>query len=103
MAPPNRWSSRSAASRPVAVLRRLTQFAMFPGIDKSQDFRNRRICSRQISRRVQTLGKHPRAVKQLLIKRLYRDETLAAELAAFHADDVEAGELGELAAGKCKR
>jgi hypothetical protein len=44
-----------------------------------------------------------RAVKQLLIKRPYRREALAGELAAFHADGVEAGESSIMAARKAKR
>src|SRR5258707_7623477 len=76
---------------------------MFSGIDESQDFRNRRICPRQMPHLVQPLGKDAGAVKQLLIKRSYHREALAGELAAFHADGVEAGESSVMATRKAKR
>src|SRR5260370_16806891 len=77
-------------SRPFASFRRQTQLAVFSGIDESQDFRNRGICTRQMPHLVQTLGKDAEAVKQLLIKRSYHRETLTRKLPAFHADVVEA-------------
>src|SRR5712672_3856862 len=90
-------------SRPFAVFHRLTQLAIFFSIDEGQDFRNRWIGSRQIPRLVETLGKDAGPVKQLLIKRSYHREALAGELAAFHADDVEADEARKLADRKAKR
>jgi len=73
------------------------------GIDEGQDFRDRRICRPEVSHLVQTIGKDARAVKQLLIKRFYRRKAFERELAAFHADDVEARKTGVLATGKTKR
>src|SRR5260370_19624122 len=90
-------------SRPFASFRRQTQLAVFSGIDESQDFRNRGICTRQMPHLVQTLGKDAGAVKQLLIKRSYHREALTGELAAFHADGVEADESSIMAARKAKR
>src|SRR5882762_7584997 len=76
---------------------------MLSGIDESQDFRDGGIRTRQMPHLVQTLGKDAGPVKQLLIKRSYHREALAGELAAFHADDVEADEACELAVRKAKR
>src|SRR5882762_10719930 len=76
---------------------------MLSGIDESQDFRDGGIRTRQMPHLVQTFGKDPGAVKQLLIKRSYHREALAGELAAFHADDVETGERSKLAARKSER
>src|SRR5580704_5022476 len=92
-----------ASSRPFAAFHGLAQFAMFSGVDEGKDFRDRRVCARKTPDPVQALGEHPRTVKQLLIKRPYHGEALAGELAAFHADDVEAGERRVLAARKRKR
>src|SRR5450756_914187 len=76
---------------------------MFSGVDEVKDFRNRGVVTRKMPDLVQTLGKHARAVKQLLIKRSYRRKALTGELAAFHADDVEARQCRIRAARKRKR
>jgi hypothetical protein len=73
------------------------------GIDEGQNFRNRRIRVRMMSRLVQTLGEDPGAVEQLLIKRLDHREAFAGEFAAFHTDDVEADEASGLAGCEAKR
>src|SRR5471032_2740421 len=76
---------------------------MLFGIDERQDFRDRRIRTRQMPHPTQPLGKNAGAVKKLLIKRSDHRETFAAELAASHADDVEARKMRILTAGKTKR
>src|SRR5260370_37771324 len=86
-----------------APCRRQAQRTMPVGIDEGQDFRNRRIRLRPLPYLVQTLGKDAGAVKQLLIERPYHREALAGELAASHADNIEARETRVLATRKTKR
>src|ERR1700675_2997909 len=76
----------------------LAQLAVFSGIDEAKDFRDRGIRIGEAPHFGEALGENARAVKQPLIERPDRREPLARELATLHADDVEAGERGELAA-----
>src|SRR5579859_3103728 len=87
----------------VRVAVREAQRSMFSGIDEGEDFRDRRVCIRQMPHRVQTLGKYARAVKQLLVKGSYDRKAFAREFTALHADDVEALEACILAVGQPER
>ena len=71
--------------------------------DEGEDFRDRGILGRQRLHRVQPFGKDAGAVKQLLIERAYGRQPLLGELAALHADDVEAFEAGILAVDEAER
>src|SRR5882762_200195 len=90
------------ASMPAAVFHRLAQFAVLSGVDERQNFRDRRIRTRQIPDLVEAFGKDAGAVKQLLIERTYGCEPLARKFAAFHSDDVETFKTGILAVGQTK-
>src|SRR3954453_9856421 len=81
----------------LAVVGRQAQRAMFAVIDESEDFSDRRIFRGLRLHRVQALGKNAGAMKQLLIERAHLAEAFFGELAALHADDVEAFEAGILA------
>src|SRR6202035_5825470 len=96
------WS-RTASSSPLAVFLRLAQLTMLSSIDEVQDFRNRGIGTRQMPDLVQALGEHAGSVKQFHVKRSYRRQPLAAELAPLHADHVEARQHGVLAVDQRER
>jgi hypothetical protein len=81
-----------------APCRRQAQRPMAFGADEGQDFRYRRIRALKPPRPVQTLGKGAGAVEQLFIEYPDGGKALAGELAAFHANHIEARETGVLAA-----
>src|SRR5690242_483929 len=72
-------------------------------IDEGEDLGDRRVLAGERAYRGETLGEHARTVEQLLIKAAYRGKPLAGELAALHADDVEAFEHGILAIDEAVR
>src|SRR4249920_463315 len=76
---------------------------MLAATDEGKDLGNRAIRAGQGLHRAQPLGEHARSVKQLLIKLSNRGKPLARELAALHADDIEAFEAGVLAIDETKR
>src|SRR5450631_3037225 len=71
--------------------------------DKTQNLGDRRIIGGQRLHRAQPFGKNTGTVKQLLIERPHLGEPLARELAALHADQVEAFETGVLAVDEAER
>src|ERR1700733_1202352 len=87
----------------VAVASRKAQSAKLAVADKGQDFLDCRIFGRQRLHCMQPFGKNTGAVKQLFIERPECGEPLARELAALHADDVEAFEAGILAVDEPER
>src|SRR6267142_7128756 len=87
----------------VAVVGWKAQRAMLALADESENFRDRRILSRQRLRRIQPLGEDAGPVKQLLIERAHSGEPLLGELAALHADDVETFERSILAVDEAER
>src|ERR1700676_2165691 len=95
--------ARPDDSRSFARSHRLTQFAMLSRVDEAEYLRNRRIFTRQMPRLVETVGKHARSTKQLLIEGPDHREAFRGEIAALHADDVEARQRGVLPAGNAKR
>src|SRR2546429_265837 len=79
-------------SMPKAVVGRKTERAVLAVADESENFRNRGVLLRHRLHRVQPFGKDAGPVKQLLIERAHRSKPLARELAALHADEIEAFE-----------
>src|SRR6202048_3765749 len=90
-------------SRPLAVLHRLAQLPMLGGIDEGQDFRNRRLRSREMPDLIEAVGQCGGPVKQLLIERSHDREALAGEFPAFQADGIEARQRRERAARQRER
>src|SRR4051794_23531318 len=86
----------------VAVIGRKAQRAVLAVVDKGEDFRDRGILLRHWLYHLQSLGKNPRAMKQLLIKRPHSRQPVPGEVAAFHADDVETFEARILAVGEAE-
>src|SRR5258708_27319660 len=95
--------SATPLSRPVAVFAGQAQRAVLGLANERQNLRNRRIFSCQMLHAVETLGKHPGTVEQLLIERAHGGKPLARTLSALQADDVEALETGVLAAAAAER
>src|SRR5678815_3769744 len=76
-----------------------TERPQLAALDEGEDFRDRGILARQRLHRSQPLGEDAGAVEQLLIERTHGCEPRLGELAAAHADDVEAFEHCVLAVG----
>src|ERR1700721_4806694 len=72
-------------------------------IDERQDLRDRGVRARQRLNRAQPFGKNARSVEQFLVERTHRGQPLSRELAALHADDVEAFETGVLTVDQAER
>src|ERR1700704_1572610 len=87
----------------VAVVGGKTERAMLAFADEGEDFRDGRIFRGLRLHGGQTLGKNTGAMKQLLIERPHSGEALLGELAALHADDVEAFEARILAVDEAER
>src|SRR5882757_791771 len=87
----------------VAVGGGKTERAMLAFADEGEDFRDGRIFRGLRLHGGQTLGKNTGAMKQLLIERPHSGEALLGELAALHADDVEAFEARILAVDEAER
>src|ERR1700730_9616563 len=71
--------------------------------DEGEDFRDRGIRARQRLHLTQPFGENARSVKQRLIERPYHGKPLAREIAAFHANDIEAFEASILTIGESER
>src|SRR4029077_1313449 len=71
--------------------------------DEGKDFRDRRIVAGERLHRVEPLGEDAGSVEQLLVERTHLGQPLFSELAALHADDVEAFEAGILAVDEAER
>src|SRR5882757_8586697 len=89
-------------SRPVAIFFRQTQRAVLVLRNECQNLRNRRVFAGHRLHALETQRKYAGAMKQLLIERANQCEPLAGELAALHADDVEALERRVLAVDQTK-
>src|SRR6266478_164449 len=79
-----------------AAVSRKAQRTMPAVGDEGQNFRDCGVLGRQGLHLAQPLGENSGSVKQLLIERPYEGQSFARELAALHADDVEALEAGIL-------
>src|SRR5262249_10712720 len=71
--------------------------------DEAEDLADGGIITRHALHALEPLGEHARPVEQLLVEGPHGGETLLGELAALHADDVEAFERGILAVDETKR
>src|SRR5689334_8738522 len=87
----------------IAAVGRQAQRAMFCFGDEGQNFRDRRVFRRQRLHGLEPLGENAGSVKQLLIEGAHGSEALLGELAALHADEVEALERGVLAVDEAER
>src|SRR5262245_43585503 len=89
--------------RSAAAVGRQAQRTVFCFGDEGEDFRDRRILRCHRLHRLEAFGEDAWAVKQLLIESAHGGEALLGELAALHADDVEALERGILAVDHTER
>src|SRR5579871_2587080 len=84
------WVDHAPLFLVTAAARWQAQRAVFAGVDKLQDFRDRRVLARHRLHRTQPLGKDAALVKQLLVKRANGRKAFTGKFAAPHTDDVEA-------------
>ena len=95
--------SATPSSRPVAVFSWQAKRAMLDLGNERQNFGDRWILVCQMRHALESFGKHPGAMEQLLVERSNRSEPIAGEIAALHADDVEALKRRILAVDQAER